>query len=264
MNSLTGDLREPDADEEVRQAKCQRRIKLTVEYDGTDFCGWQRQPNLRTVQEDLEVALSKVLQEPVTVIGAGRTDSGVHALAQVVHFDTGNPLACENLIKGANSLLGRDVMILDMEEAPPTFHARFSAVSRSYRYRLIRRDRPLLRRYAWHPGYKWNDELVEQTVGLIVSEHSFMSFSHARPGETEYLCRVTEARWEADSDGSTFHITADRFMHKMVRGLVGALIDLGRGYYAMDGFRHLLEQPEKVGAVRTAPARGLVLVSVAY
>jgi tRNA pseudouridine38-40 synthase len=182
----------------------------------------------------------------------------------VAHFETSNPLACENLIRGANSLMKRDVMILDIAEAPPTFHARFSAVSRSYRYCLIRRDRPLLRRYAWYPGNAWDDELVKQAVGLIPGEHSFMSFSHARPGETEYICRVTEARWEADDEGAAFHITADRFMHKMVRGLVGALVDLGRGYTGLEHFKNLLDNPERTGATRVAQPQGLTLVGVGY
>ncbi len=242
----------------------QRRLKLTVEYDGSDFHGWQYQPDTRTVQCELEAALEQVLNEQTSIIGAGRTDAGVHSIGQVAHLDTTNGLECERILLGVNSLLDGDVSVLSVEEVDGGFHARYSALSRRYRYRLIRLNHPLQRRYAWHPGCVWNDALIGEAVKFLPGRHSFRSFSQARPGESDYICNVIEARWEPNSDGATFEITADRFMHRMVRGLVGALIDLGRGYLTLDEFRRLLEEPTRNGDVRTAPARGLVLVEVRY
>ncbi|MCF7810932.1 tRNA pseudouridine(38-40) synthase TruA [bacterium] len=241
-----------------------RRLKLIIEYDGTDFHGWQRQPDVRTVQEDIEQALSSIMQAEITVIGAGRTDAGVHALGQVAHFSTANPLNKENIINGTNSFLHDDVRILSIEEVTPDFHARKSAVSRSYRYQLSREHRPLKRRYTWCPECDWDDDLIRATARMLIGSHSFMSFSHARPGEDEYICNVTQADWIPDKFGAEFHISANRFMHKMVRGIVGALIDVGRGYISSDEFERLLYQPERNGATRVAKPRGLTLVEVEY
>jgi tRNA pseudouridine38-40 synthase len=241
-----------------------RRLKLIIEYDGTDFHGWQRQPDVRTVQEDIEQALSSILQAEITVIGAGRTDAGVHALGQVAHFSTDNMLGVTNIINGANSLLREDVQILSIEEVTPDFHARKSAISRSYLYRLCREPRPLKRRYTWCPECDWDDDLIAAAVKMLIGSHSFMSFSHARPGEDEYICHITHADWISNKDGAEFHITGNRFMHKMVRGIVGALIDVGRGYMSQDEFNKLLNQPARNGAARVAQPQGLVLVEVKY
>ena len=241
-----------------------RRLKLTIEYDGTDFCGWQRQSNVRTVQQDLEEALSSVLCEDITIVGSGRTDAGVHAIGQVAHLATDNRLDGERILKGANSLMKKDVRIWKIEDVPLSFHARYSAVSRSYRYLLLRRNRPLSRRYGWYPDCSWEDDAISKAVKLLIGEHSFKSFSRARPGEEKYICRVSEAKWEVDEDGATFYISADRFMHKMVRGLVGALVDLGRGYISIDDFIKLLNEPLRNGATRVAQPQGLVLVGVEY
>jgi len=241
-----------------------RRLKLTIEYDGTDFCGWQRQSNVRTVQQDLEEALSSVLCEDVTIVGSGRTDAGVHAIGQVAHFSTDNRLDGERILKGANSLMKKDVRIWKIEDVTLSFHARYSAISRSYRYLLLRRNRPLSDRYGWYPECSWADEPIGEAVKLLIGEHSFKSFSRARPGEEGYICNVSRAEWETDDDGALFHITADRFMHKMVRGLVGALVDLGRGYINRDDFLELLNRPERNGATRVAQPQGLVLVGVEY
>ncbi|NQU04798.1 MAG: tRNA pseudouridine(38-40) synthase TruA [Calditrichaeota bacterium] len=241
-----------------------RRLKLIIEYDGSAFHGWQRQPDVRTVQEDIERALSSILQSEITVIGAGRTDAGVHALGQVVHFSTGNQLDKENILSGTNSFLQDDVRILSVEEVTPDFHARRSAVNRSYMYRLSRELHPLERSYTWCPDCDWDDDLIKTAAESLVGSHSFMSFSHARPGEDEYICHVTQADWISDKNGADFRISANRFMHKMVRGIVGALIDVGRGNISWDEFNKLLNKPERNGATRVAKPQGLTLVEVVY
>lgn len=248
-----------------------RRFKVTIEYDGTDFHGWQRQPNVRTVQEEIEKALARILCTPTTCVGAGRTDAGVHATGQVAHFITGNPrLASNQLLMGVNSLLPHDVKLTSVEEVGNSFHARFSAISRRYCYRIVRRYRPLTRRYTWSPNYRWDDAIIHRTVELLMGEHSFRSFCRARPGEKDYICQIIEARWETTDDpvqndsGAIFHICADRFFHRMVRGLVHTLIDVGRGYLSPDDFRNLLEHPKRNGDVRMAPPQGLTLTEVKY
>lgn len=257
---------------------------MVVEYDGADFAGWQRQVNAdRTVQGKIEAAFKQILQEPVTIVAAGRTDAGVHAEGQVAHMLLRKPrMPLDQLHRGVNSLLPDDVRILSLEEAPRDFHARYSATSRSYRYRVERRCHPLRRRLVWTPGFEWDDAVVEAGVALLEGRHSFKSFCLARLGvesppsiergvvsvgamvESGYFCTVTEARWESDADGATFHISANRFLHKMVRGLMGALIDLGRGRYTLEEFQRLLDEPQRNGAVFVAPPQGLVLVRVEY
>lgn len=242
-----------------------RRVKITIEYDGTDFHGWQHQPNLRTVQGEIEAALSKILEIHSRVVGAGRTDSGVHATGQVAHFDLSNSIIlCDQLLKGINSRLPEDVKLMSVENVSEQFHARFSAVSRRYNYRLESRFRPLRSRYSWHPKCSWDNSLVQRGAALLEGRHCFKSFAITRPDEESYSCQVFHAVWQPDDDGATFDILADRFLHKMVRGLVGALIDLGRGYLSLEQFSKLLNSPQRTGDVIVAPPQGLTLIEVGY
>ncbi len=242
------------------------KLRILIEYDGTDFSGWQVQENApRTVQGVMEAALGQILQQKVTLIGSGRTDAGVHAEGQVAHAVVATPkMPLERLLLALNSLLPKEVQVLGLDEAPEGFHARYSATARSYRYRLERRHHPLRRRIVWVPPYPWEDKLIQEAVALVAGRHSFKSFSLERPGESEYICVVESASWTPDEGGATFRITADRFFHKMVRGLVGALFDLGRGCLSPEDFRQLLDQPERNGAVYIAPPQGLVLEEVRY
>jgi len=243
-----------------------QRYRFLIEFDGTDFAGWQRQiDSTRTVQSEIENALAQILQQKVTLIGSGRTDAGVHALGQVAHADLflAN-ISPQKLLSSMNSLLKADIHIISLNETSSDFHARFQAISRSYRYRIERNRHPLLRRYIWTPQYIWNDEFVIPAVELLIGRHSFKSFCLQRPGEEGYYCTIKSAKWEIDNDGVNFLITADRFLHKMVRGLVGALIDVGRGRYSLDEFNQLLDNPKRNGAVSVAPPHGLTLMRVDY
>lgn len=257
-----------------------RRLKLVLEYDGTDFSGWQFQVGRRTVQGTIEQALARLLGAEVEgsergatgdigalrsrVVAAGRTDAGVHASGQVAHVDVATPLSSNTIRRGLNALLARDVRVLEVSEAPPGFHARFSALSRTYRYVLRHRDSALERRFAWAPRFPWRDEPIRAFLDALKGKHSFKSFCRAREGENDYICNVLSVEWAADDAGATLTVTADRFLHSMVRGIVGALYDLGRGYWTFADLERLLEYPDRVGAVRIAPPQGLTLVRVAY
>lgn len=242
------------------------KFRVRIEYDGTDFSGWQIQENAdRTVQGAIEAALAQIFQQKIDVIGSGRTDAGVHSVGQIGHFtlpDARMPM--ERLISALNSMLPKDVQLYDAEPVTDDFHARFSARARSYRYRLERRFHPLTRRTAWTPPHPWDDHVIGQAVPEIVGSHSFKSFCLARPGEEDYFCTVQSCEWLQDQEGATFHITADRFFHKMVRSLVGALYDLGRGHISADDFTRLLHHPTTNAAVYIAPPQGLVLIKVEY
>jgi tRNA pseudouridine38-40 synthase len=241
------------------------RLKLTIEYDGTNFHGWQRQAKVRTVQEDLEVCLSKILRHPITVYGAGRTDSGVHASGQVAHIITDNyHLTPYQLKQAVNSFLKPDLKIISIEPISDRFHARFSAIRRRYKYLLVRKYRPLTRMYYWYPKYEWNDSLILDVVKIIEGKHCFRSFCRATPGENDYISNVTSADWKHDAKGATFEVCANRYYHRMVRGLVHTLFDVGRGYISPEEFEQLVQNPKRNGDVTMAPPQGLTLVSVEY
>jgi len=242
-----------------------RRLKLTLAYDGTEFHGWQVQPGLRTVQGEVEAAFASLLREPISVIAAGRTDAGVHALGQVAHTDILNhSIAPDQICKGLNRFLAQDVRILKVEEAAPEFHARFSARWRRYRYCLRRSANPLERRFSWRPRNHWDDMVITRAMEWFKGEHCFRSFCRPRPGETGYLCDVDVAEWHYDGDRAWLDLQADRFFHQMIRGIIGALVDLGRGLLSELELRNLIDHPQENAKVHFAPARGLTLMEVLY
>lgn len=241
------------------------RWAILLEYDGTDFAGWQYQPGRRSVQAVVQSAVEQTFGVAVPVVAAGRTDAGVHAEGQVAHFQIpGTHLTADIVVKALNSRLPRDIRVLKAKKVDGSFHSRFSAISRIYRYRVDRQHHPLRCRYVWTPRYHWDDSPILDVIRFLLGSHSFASFSLKRDEGESYRCNVLMASWEPDPLGATFRIEADRFLHKMVRGLVGALIDLGRGYYNQDQFLHLLLNPQRCGAVHIAQPQGLVLEQVRY
>jgi tRNA pseudouridine38-40 synthase len=242
----------------------QRNVKLEIEYDGTDFHGWQMQPKLRTVQGEIQEKLSTILGEEVKLIGAGRTDVGVHALGQVANFKTDNRLDGESILRGLNGLLADDVVIKKAQEVDPDFHSRYSATSRLYKYRVYRGRTALLRRYVWEVPYSLNLDEIRKATGEIQGEHDFSSFCVAESAKENNVCGVTDATWEQSGDELIFRIEANRFLHSMVRSLVGTLVELGRGYFSVADFVNIMKTKDRRKAGPTAPARGLHLVEVKY
>ena len=244
--------------------KFMRNIKLLVEYDGRNYVGWQRQENGTSIQGTIESALHQILQESVNVIGAGRTDSGVHARGQVANFRSETALSVEQIRGGLNALLPEDIVIHHAENVAEDFHARYSAKSREYSYHITLEPSALLRNYAWHVKYRLDRSLMQQTASLLVGVHDFESFCKTQAEVDHHRCTVQRAYWEEQGSRLYFHITADRFLHGMVRTLVGTMVDVGRGYTSYEDFKDILAKKDRTEAGMAAPAHGLVLESVIY
>jgi tRNA pseudouridine38-40 synthase len=241
-----------------------RNIKLMLEYDGTNYVGWQRQNNGKSIQGEIEKVLQQILQERVNVIGAGRTDAGVHARGQTANFKTVSPMRLETLHAALNALLPDDISVTHVEEVPLDFHARYSAKERTYSYRIISFRSPLVRNIAWYCPYTLELPTMEKIAQMIIGEHDFQSFSKAGANVRHYRCRVRESYWVSSSGTIQYWITADRFLHGMVRALVGTMVEVGRGYTTIEEFKQILEKKNRSEAGMTAPAKGLILERVCY
>jgi tRNA pseudouridine38-40 synthase len=241
--------------------------KLTIEYDGTEFAGWARQPGRRTVQEELERALRTVLGDtgtdgrPLTLTVAGRTDSGVHAWGQVAGYrhEAVDP-------QRLNSMLDKDLAVLACEPAPEGFDARRDALSRTYCYRVLaRRTRSVfVRRRAYHWARPLQRSLLADCARALHGKHDFTAFTPAETEHRYFRCNVISAEWREQGDLLAFWIEADKFLRHMNRALVGTMLDVAAGTRTLDEFVELLQGRPRVHAGRTAPAHGLALVSVAY
>jgi tRNA pseudouridine38-40 synthase len=241
-----------------------RNIKLIVEYEGTAYAGWQKQINARSIQGELENALAQILREQVTLIGAGRTDAGVHARGQVANFKTGSPIERHSLVRSLNGILPDDIAVRSAEEVGADFHARFSAIRRRYSYTIARRPAVLERHMTWYLTYEMDQQLLDKGAELILGTHDFRSYCRAESKLDHYRCRIDESRWEQQADILRYRISADRFLHGMVRSLVGTMIDVARGYMPFADFEMLFELRDRTEAGMAAPARGLILEEVEY
>lgn len=241
-----------------------RNIKLKIEYEGTDFSGWQRQPKLRTVQGEIENKLKKILQENISLIGAGRTDRGVHALEQVANFKTESRLNLVSMHRGLNSLLPEDILIKDVEEVDFDFNSRYSAKSRVYRYKICLGRDIFMRRYAWEVSYCLDLSKLKKTAKIITGRHDFTSFCVSKSAKPDNHCFVFRALWKKEENRLAFEIEADRFLHTMVRSLVGTMVDVGREYFSLKDFADILKAKDHKKAGLTAPAKGLYLAEVKY
>jgi tRNA pseudouridine38-40 synthase len=241
-----------------------RNVKLLVEYDGTAYAGWQRQAGDPTVQAALEDALATLLREPVTLTGAGRTDAGVHARGQVANFRTASAMQTARILRGVNALIPDDIAVISCEDAPDAFHARFDAVARRYVYTISTSPTALDRRTVWHVTWPLDLAAMSDCAASIVGTHDFTSFCRSGSGVRHHVCSVREAAWAVSGPRISFSITADRFLHGMVRALVGTMVDVGRGYRTTADFRGMLTKLDRAEAGPAAPACGLSLESVSY
>ena len=241
-----------------------QNIKLLIEYDGTQYAGWQRQDNGRTIQGEIESALSQILQERINVVGAGRTDAGVHARGQVANFRTETKLSGREIQGGLNGLLPEDIVVHEAEEVPLEFHARYSAKERIYLYRIVSEPTALMRKYSWYVKYRLDDDVMRWAAASILGTHDFGSFCKADSDVEHYRCTVNRACWQKEDTFLTFTISADRFLYGMVRALVGTIVDVGRGYTSIEEFLKILDLKDRTQAGMAAPPRGLVLENIVY
>lgn len=241
-----------------------RNIKLRIEYDGTDFSGWQVQPKLRTVQGEIQEKLKTILKQDISLVGSGRTDAGVHALGQVANFRTESQLETESIMKALNGILPGDIMIVKADEVDLDFNARFSARSRTYRYRIHLGRTAILRNYLWQVLYSLNLQSMLDATQHVLGEQDFSSFCVAESAKDNNLCNVISATWKRAGSELTFQIEANRFLHAMVRSLVGTLVEVGRGYFSVSDFVDIMKAKDRKKAGPTAPAGGLYLVEVNY
>lgn len=244
------------------------RYKLTISYDGSDFYGFQRQRGLISVQQCLEEALSTKLNAPVTTVCAGRTDAGVHALGQVVHFDSNQILPADFGFR-LNPLLPESIAVLSCEQVPDTFHARFSAKKKTYRYDIYmsKIHAPLKRRYAHICVYDLNVENMKKAYACLAGEHDFRSFALAESVRGKSTVRtIYDIHIEEGEGGKllSLFVTGNGFLHNMVRAIAGTLIDVGRGRFSTEDMQSILESRDRRRAGKTVEGCGLFLVSVEY
>ncbi|MDB5102341.1 MAG: tRNA pseudouridine synthase [Fibrobacteres bacterium] len=239
------------------------RYRFAVEYLGTPYAGWQIQPAQATVQSELEKALEVCLRVPVLVVGAGRTDAGVHASGQVAHFECEADLDPRRIQRSVNALTGDSIFIRRLEACPPDFHARYSALSRLYRYRIALRPTALLGGISWYPGMPLDADAFRRALADVEGTHDFVNFCVPREDGKSTLCEVLRADAVADEAFLTVTLEANRFLHKMVRSIVGACFDVARGALPGTLVRDILAGTYR-GERTWAPALGLCLERVGY
>lgn len=241
------------------------RYFITLSFDGTAYHGWQIQPHSVSVQEELQKALSTLLRMPVEVVGAGRTDTGVHARKMVSHFDINAELDCQQLVYKLNKLLPRDIAVQHVEQVSDDMHARFSAKSRTYHYYVHLGKNPFLRSYSWQLYGNLDFELMNKAAVVLMEYMDFTSFSKVNTDTKTNDCTITEAHWDRVGEGQwRFTITANRFLRNMVRAIVGTLMEVGRGRMTIEQLRQVIEAKDRCRAGDSVPGNALFLVDVKY
>ncbi|MGH9318855.1 MAG: tRNA pseudouridine(38-40) synthase TruA [Vicinamibacteria bacterium] len=242
------------------------KFKMILAYDGTAYHGWQLQPGFDTIQARVEGALSEMAKEPVRLTAAGRTDSGVHARAQVAHFSLPRPIPPDGILQGLNSMLPSDIRIRSVEEAGDEFHARFDARLKTYRYYLDRSkvSSPFRSRYTLHYPLSLDREALDEGAAYFMGEHDFAALRASSCNAKTTVRRCTASFFFDEGEELVYEITATGFLHHMVRNIVGTLLDVGRGKRAPSSLASLFDSHSRDEAGPTAPARGLHMVKVTY
>ena len=241
-----------------------RTLRLLLEYDGSDFVGWQCQDHGRTIQGELERALQILLKESIRPIGSGRTDAGTHALGQVAHFQTQSDLPTERLFRSLNGLLPPDVALRAIDEAPADFHARYSAKRKRYRYRIHCGKSAINRSQVWTYYQELSPAPMAAAARLLIGEHAFGAFCKQDPVPASLSCQIFDAAWSKQGAELVFEIEANRFLRHMVRILVGTMVDIGRSTRPPDDISALLSSGNRAAAGPTAPSSGLCLLWVVH
>jgi tRNA pseudouridine38-40 synthase len=240
------------------------RIRLLIEYDGTDYAGWQIQKGQRTIQGEIEGALNTVLQNAMRITGAGRTDTGVHARGQVAHLDINKRIELNKLQRALNGILSKDIRIKGISTTSNEFHARYSAKGRKYLYQISRTPLALLRNFSWYLPYSLNLNSMDEAASYVIGKHDFRSFCRTISTVKHHTCTVEDAEWIEEGEIIKFSIQANRFIHGMVRALVGTLVDVGREKLQCSDFINILKSRNRIYAGQSAPAKGLILDKIYY
>jgi tRNA pseudouridine38-40 synthase len=240
------------------------RFRLLAEYDGTAYSGWQIQNGQITIQGEIEKALARVFGVPVRIIGAGRTDTGVHAREQVAHFDYASSIDVYKLMVALNGILNRDIRVSAIEGVSADFHARYDATLREYRYYISRAQTVFLRDYTWYLSYHLDLKRMNKSAKKIIGHHDFKGFCRAQSEVANYFCTIRKARWLMEDNLSVFVIQADRFLHGMVRALVGTFVNIGRSKWEIEKINEIITSRDRSFAGQSAPAKGLILEKVYY
>lgn len=246
------------------------RYFLELSYDGTDFHGWQRQPNALSVQQRIEEALTTVMRKVTPIVGAGRTDTGVHARRMYAHFDTDKLIERPDaFLRGLNRMVGQSIALRRLILVADDAHARFDATERSYKYFVIFEKSPFLRDSSWWSPAALDVDKMNQAAGLLLNVDDFTSFSKLHTDVKTNICDVRHACWESYENplgvpGIVFTIKADRFLRNMVRAVVGTLVDVGRGKLSLEEFTAVIDAKDRCAAGTSMPAEGLFLWDVKY
>ncbi len=241
------------------------RFFLTLSYKGTLYHGWQIQDNAPSVQAALQAALSTLLGEPTEIVGAGRTDAGVHAARYVAHFDTVSQKPVDqDFVYHLNAILPKDVAVHAVRQVTEDAHARFSAVSREYKYFIVSEKDPFRTETACYVPQPLNMKKMNEAAEILMEYTDFASFCKLHGGNKTTLCRMKASVWVKSGNTLIYTVSADRFLRNMVRAIVGTLIDVGRGRISTDDFRHIVEAGNRAAAGTSAPPQGLFLTDVQY
>ncbi|MGB2224740.1 MAG: tRNA pseudouridine(38-40) synthase TruA [Polaribacter sp.] len=240
------------------------RYFIELSYNGKNYHGWQMQPDAISIQEKLNEALSKVWQETIEVVGAGRTDTGVHAKQMFAHFDVQSQVK-EEIVYKLNSILPNDIVVSKLVEVEPEKHARFDAVSRSYEYKIWLGRNPFLLDFYWQIHSQYLDvEAMNQAAKILLKYKDFQSFSKVKTDVYTYNCDIFDAYWEVNNEELTFYISANRFLRNMVRAIVGTMVDVGLGKISVLDFEEIIKSKNRSNAGLSVPAHGLFLTEIKY
>lgn len=248
----------------VLKTKIKMRYFIELAYKGTQYHGWQVQPDAISVQEVIETALSLKFQEKISIVGAGRTDTGVHASFFIAHFETEKSFDTKKLLYGLNHLVGNDIALEKIYPVADQMHARFDALSRTYEYRISQKKNPFQKDVTTFYSKSLDIDLMNQAAKFLLNYTDFTSFSKLHTDTKTNNCKITEAFWEFKNQQLTFTISADRFLRNMVRAIVGTLLELGQKKISLDDFTKIIEAKDRSKAGVSAPPEGLFLTNIIY
>lgn len=239
------------------------RAKLTIEYDGSAYCGWQQQANGRTIQGEIQNALAVIYKSNIKITGSGRTDAGVHARNQIAHCDLPDTDVYK-LRRSLNGLLKNDIVIKNIETVHDGFHARFDATEREYRYYLSRKPTALMRTTSWLCLYPLNITLLQLSAARFFKYKNYKSFCKAHGGNKTYFCNIKKSYWTAEGDMLVYTVAANRFLYGMVRALVGAMLWVGQGKIKLSDLDKIIKAQDRTLVPFSVPGKGLVLEKITY